>query len=174
MVHGRAQAGCGDAPKRETNSLSVKQFLRPALYAALLALAAVASAVQRFIEDIPNDTLQLTVYILCTMLALFASFVIGRYSGREAAQEILIPHSRNSFRRLTAVLRSLSKVAHLIDAAPLSQRRGALLAKIETHVWEQLNNADAALRGWEDIVPDQVQQLRRELREARPERDGAQ
>ena len=97
---------------------------------------------------------------------LAGSFIFGRQSAPDAAKEIIKPHARKAFRRLVSLYRSLSRAASVIksardDESPENQR--VTLAKLDAIVTEQLTTADDALEDWNDIVPEDVEELKQKL-----------
>jgi tryptophan-rich sensory protein len=55
------------------------------------------------------------VFALAT--GLIGSFIFGRQSARAAAREMIKPHARSAFRRLTSLYVGLSDIARVIEAA---------------------------------------------------------
>lgn len=97
---------------------------------------------------------------------LTGSFVFGRQSAREAAREIIKPHARSAFRRLLSLYRSLSRALTEIKLSQNSEDQEdsqVMLAKLEAIVTEQLATADDALEDWNDIVPEDVAELKQKL-----------
>lgn len=97
---------------------------------------------------------------------LAGSFIFGRQSAREAAKEIIKPHARKAFRRLVSLYRSLSRAADAIKFAQDDkslENQQATLAKLDAIVTEQLATADDALEDWNDIVPEDVEELKQKL-----------
>ena len=103
------------------------------------------------------------VIILC--LSLSGAFIFGRQSAMQAAREIIKPHARSAFRRLLSLYNSLSRLATTITNARSSEpmENSAILDKLEAIVTEQIVTADDALQDWTDIVPDDVDELRKKL-----------
>ena len=97
---------------------------------------------------------------------LAGSFIFGRQSAPDAAKEIIKPHARKAFRRLVSLYRSLSRAANAIKSAQdeeSSENQRATLAKLDAIVTEQLATADDALEDWNDIVPEDVAELKQKL-----------
>jgi len=104
---------------------------------------------------------------LALSLGLLGSFIFGRQSAKRSAREIIKPHARSAFRRLLSLYNSLSRLASTIDHARSSNSNSmeeeAVLDKLEAIVTEQIATADDALEDWRDIVPDDVDELRKKL-----------
>ncbi len=110
------------------------------------------------------ESFLLQIFTLVT--GLVGSFIFGRQSAREAAKEIIKPHARSAFRRLLSLYQSLSQVAQVIESSKKRRYIGdyqITLAKLEASVGEQLATADDALEDWRDIVPEDVEELRKRL-----------
>ena len=94
---------------------------------------------------------------------LTGSFIFGKQSARAAAQEIIKPHARSAFRRLTSLYLGLSKIAGAIKAARNLRSDSVELAELDGLVMSQLATADDALEDWRDIVPKELDDLRQRL-----------
>lgn len=104
--------------------------------------------------------------IFVLVAGLTGSFIAGKQSAREAAKEIIKPHARSAFRRLLSLYRSLSWTLTEIKSSQSSgvqEDFQVVLAKLEAIVTEQLTAADDALEDWNDIVPEDVEELRQKL-----------
>lgn len=101
-------------------------------------------------------------------LGLIGSFMFGRQSAKEAAKEIIKPHARSAFRRLISLYESLSRVGFAIeDCHNNPESQSHTMAKLEAIVVEQLSTADDALEDWNDIVPEEVSELKARLEKSR-------
>lgn len=97
---------------------------------------------------------------------LLGSFLFGKLSTRKAAQEMIKPHARSAFRRLISLFKSLSRVAIIIADAQgkgSTQEHEIALKQLEAVVTEQLATADDAMEDWNDVVPEDVQELKQRL-----------
>lgn len=104
------------------------------------------------------------VFVLTAGLA--GSFIFGRQSAKEAAKEIIKPHARSAFRRLVSLYESLSRAStaiQLTENPESSEDIRVTIAKLDAIVTEQLNTADDALEDWNDIVPEDVEELKQKL-----------
>lgn len=97
-------------------------------------------------------------------LSVSGSFLFGKQSAVDAARQIIKPHARSAFRRLMSLYRSLSRVADEIERASERRSREITIAKLKAIVLEKLATADDALEDWGDIVPEEVEELRSNLK----------
>ena len=94
---------------------------------------------------------------------LTGSFIFGKQSARAAAREIIKPHARSAFRRLASLYLGLSTIARVIKAARNLRSDSVELAELDGLVMGQLATADDALEDWRDIVPEELDDLRKRL-----------
>lgn len=92
--------------------------------------------------------------------ALLAGLGGSYFFGRRAT--ITGPHARSAFRRLASLYGSMGRVANII-AEEEPEGDATKMKIIEAIVMEQVNTVDDALADWQDIVPESVEELRREL-----------
>jgi hypothetical protein len=116
-------------------------------------------ATQRTLTNLENTLLQ----AFSLISGLIGSFYFGKQSAVDAARDIIKPHARSAFRRLISLYESLSRVGVEIGNSKNSQSESVTIAKMEAIVIEQLATADDALEDWRDIVPDDVEELRKKL-----------
>lgn len=117
---------------------------------------------QRELTSLENTLLQ----VFALGLGLIGSFIFGKQSAKEAAKELIKPHARSAFRRLISLYESLSRVGYEIEnyqSTNSNISEGHTMAKLEAIVIEQLATADDALEDWNDIVPDEVSELKNRL-----------
>lgn len=100
------------------------------------------------------------------LTGFLGTFLIGRQSARSAAAEFIKPHARSAFRRLLSHYQSLHRMVTIIDLSKsskmLDQYKEAL-ARLEEIATTQISTADDALADWEDIVPEDIEELRKKL-----------
>ena len=142
-------------------------FISIALIIASIVIAII------FVEVASERTLtQLEVVFFqafSLFLGLLGSYMFGRQSAIDAAREIIKPHARSAFRRVLSLFNSLSRLASIIENArptySKSMRDNLVLDKLEAIVTEQIATADDALEDWKDIIPDDVEVIRKKVRE---------
>lgn len=113
-------------------------------------------------------TLENTLFQIFTLSAgLVGSYFLGRESAAQNARELMKPHARSAFRRLLALYRGLSRIGGEIEVSRLTlstdQYLNSCLGKLEGMVTEQIATAADALEDWNDIVPEEVQELKQKL-----------
>jgi hypothetical protein len=114
----------------------------------------------------PLTQLEMVFFQVITLsLSISGAFIFGRESAMRAAREIIKPHARSAFRRLLSLYNSLSRLAASIADARSSQsvKINPILDKLEAIVTEQIVTADDALQDWADIVPDDVDEIRKKV-----------
>ena len=114
------------------------------------------------------STLENTLFQIFTLAAgLVGSYFLGRESAAANAKELMKPHARSAFRRLIALYRGLSRIDGEIQVSRLNlssdQYLNSCLGKLEGMVTEQIATAADALEDWNDIVPEEVQELRKKF-----------
>ena len=104
---------------------------------------------------------------------ILGSFIFGRQSAGKAAREMVKPHSRSAFRRVLSLYQSLSRLASVIENAKyfsskldeLNNSNYGYLPVLEAIVTEQLSTANDALEDWRDLIPEDIQELERRIKE---------
>lgn len=132
------------------------------LVAFVVAAFSAYIATQRTLTSLEGALLQAFGLIA----GLVGSFFFGRQSAKDAARAIIKPHARSAFRRLMSLYESLSRVGREIESSLRSGggKNGEIaLVRLEAIVIEQLATADDALEDWNDIVPEDVAELREKL-----------
>ena len=99
-------------------------------------------------------------FLAISALGLIGSYIFGKNSALENANEVIKPHARSAFRRLLSLYQSLSRVAFTIDDCRNSGDYKLTVEKLESIVIEQLATADDAIEDWADIVPAEVNELK--------------
>ncbi|MDE0425559.1 MAG: hypothetical protein OXN25_11870 [Candidatus Poribacteria bacterium] len=120
------------------------------------------TATQRTLSGLESILWQIFVFAG----GLAGSFIFGRQSAREAARELVKPHARSAFRRLIFLYLTLRRAASAIESAQDSESQEnyqVMLARLEEIVAAQLITADDALEDWNDIVPEEVEELKHKL-----------
>lgn len=137
----------------------------------ILMLAAVAVAIV-FLVFASRRSLTDLELVLFQSFSLFASlvgaFVFGRQFAKGAARQMLKPHARSAFRRLLSLYQSMSRLGAVIESACPSAPGDSLTASpceralevARAIVVEQISTADDALEDWNDLVPEDVAEIR--------------
>ena len=126
-------------------------------------------ATTRPLTDLESVFLQ----VFSALTGFIGTFMIGRKSARNAAIEVIKPHARSAFRRLLSQYQSLHRMATIIESAQSSEmpdQDKQVLARLGEIAIAQISTADDALADWEDIVPEDVKELRQALSSRRPRR----
>ncbi len=127
--------------------------------------------------DPDGDPLSLALLQIITLgLSLSGSYWFGTNSARSAAQDVLRPHARSSFRLVqnlaealqrlgTSIARQQAFLGQLADEGSLGiVNVDQSLDLLRVQVLEQIGTATNALEGWRDILPDEVAELERRAR----------
>jgi len=152
---------------------------QPATWVALAAVAlGVGTAVYVVVISGQRQLSQLEFalfQIIEVALALVGAFFVGQRSAGAAAADVVRPHARSAFRRLTSLYEGLGRLRSSID-----DRRAFLdgvankskstvdMAYVQTQldilsvqVIAELATANDAMEDWRDLVPDEVERLER-------------
>lgn len=120
------------------------------------------TATQRTLTGLESTLLQ----IFTLAIGLTGSFIFGRQSVREAAEEIIKQRAQSAFRRLFSLYKNLSRAAHIIESVKGKSHimnYHLALARLEEIVKSQLMTADDALKDWNDIVSDPVKEGKQQI-----------
>ncbi len=132
------------------------------LIVLVVLLSLVYMAVDLPFTDLENILLQ----IIFLAIGCSVSFFVGQKSVEKAAKEVIKPHARSAFRRLIFLYLTLRRAAAAIESAQHSESQEnyqVILARLEEIVTAQLMTADDALSDWDDIVPEDVKELKQKL-----------
>lgn len=145
------------------------QKLVPALF--LSASVLIAAIFISLSSDRNLTTLESSLFQIFTLsVGLIGSYLLGKESAAKNARELMKPHARSAFRRLVALYQGLSRIDGEIQVSRLSmsadQYVNSCLGKLEGMVTEQIATAADALEDWNDIVPEDVQELKEKLESA--------
>lgn len=132
-----------------------------------MAFVAVAIAMASYFVFVattrsPTPLEGILLQFLALLAGLAGSFMVGRQAADKAAREIIRPHARSSYRRIRALFQGLSRVSGTIESAKQNKTVGeyqVTLASIEASVAEQLVAADDAMKDWQDMAPDDLEDL---------------
>ena len=104
--------------------------------------------------------------VLLQIILLAIGSGISFFAGHRLAQQAAKLHARSAFRRLLSLYHGFSRAATAIESSQSSEPDGdyqVLLARLEEIVTYQLITADNALEDWNDIVPEDVAELKQQL-----------
>ena len=151
------------------------EYAAPGLLIAMSAAGFVAFAyvaTTRPLTDMESVFLQ----VLAVSTGFTGTFMVGRLSATNAAREIIKPHARSAFRRLLSQYQSLHRMATIIiDSSRdsnMPDQCQQVLARLGEIAIAQISTADNALADWEDVVPEDVKELRQVLSSGRSRRGG--
>ena len=97
---------------------------------------------------------------LSLFTALVGSYIFGRQTSKNNVKEMVEPYARSAFRRLISLFQSISRVAAIIEGDGNDSSKIQIIRAITI---EQISTANDALADWQDIVPESVEELRREM-----------
>ena len=98
--------------------------------------------------------------ILTWGIGLLASYLFGRNSARDGALEVIRPHARKAFRRVTALYNSLYRLSAKIEELK-EEEPDHRLELIQALVNEHIATGQDAMEDWRDIVPEEVEEMER-------------
>ena len=158
----RSQCGAtvSERPSREGAS-----WIGPLLVGGsiVISVAFIWAASSRELSTLENVLLQ--TFALGAGLA--GSFIYGRDSSRHAARDLIRPVARSAFRRLMTIYRGLAQLNLDIDTARERANgefvNGAVLDRLQATIVAHTWTAADALADWQDMVPEDVSELRAEL-----------
>ena len=123
---------------------------------AVLAVGFVSLQFFRRTSPVENALFQL----LISWIGLLGSYISGKNSARAGALDVVKPHARAAFRRVTSLYRSLyrlsGKIEELKEGKPDSR-----LDLVQALVNEQIVTGQDAMEDWRDIVPEEVAEIER-------------
>ncbi len=135
----------------------------------LLVLAVVGTVIlvvvssRRILNPLESTLLQ----VLILAAGLSGSYVFGRHSARSAAQELMKPAARSAFRRVLGLYGSLGRLADTLQSLRATSGTGNPrpdLDVVQALVAEQRASANDAMEDWRDLVPEDVAEVERRLR----------
>lgn len=128
------------------------------LLASCLA-ATIAFVVWAFIRQ-PTTSEVALFQIVILITGLLGSYIFGKNAAKAGATEVIKPHARAAFRRVTALYNSLyrlsAKIEQLKEEGPDHR-----LELIQTLVHEHIATGQDAMEDWRDIVPEEVEHIER-------------
>ena len=124
------------------------------------------TATERKLTDVEAIVFQ----ILSLFSALIGSYIFGRQTSKELIKETIQPHARSAFRRLISLYKSISRVAAIIESSDYGDDANKV-AIINAIVTEQIATADDALGDWQDVVPEAVEELLKNMNDTEQKGD---
>ena len=128
------------------------------LLAVCILLAGTVVGLTAFRNPTTFEVGLLQLLILAT--GLYGSYIFGKHSALAAAREVIKPHARGAFRRVTALYKSLHRLSERIEELKTNQY-DPRLDLIQALVNEQIVTGQDAMEDWRDIVPEEVAQIER-------------
>ena len=98
--------------------------------------------------------------ILIAGAGLFGSYTFGKNAAKDGALDVVRPHARAAFRRVTALYSSLYRLSATIEDLK-QEGPDHRLDLIQALVNEQIRTGQDAIEDWRDIVPDEVEEIER-------------
>jgi uncharacterized integral membrane protein len=100
-------------------------------------------------------------------IGILGSFLLGGATAKENAINIVRPHAKSAFRRVLSLYASLFRlrgtmesIIRDLDGNPEAM---AALVRLKDVVTEQIETSAHTLEDWEDLVPDEVTELKEKL-----------
>ena len=98
--------------------------------------------------------------LVVLITGLLGSYIFGRNAARAGALDVIKPHARAAFRRVTALYNSLYRLSTRIEELK-DEESDHRLDLIQALVNEQITTGQDAMEDWRDIVPEEVEQIER-------------
>jgi len=141
----------------------ISQWIWPGVIGLVVLVATTFSVLLASTLNLSSDVLLQFIFLA---IGCGVSYWVGKTSVRKAAEEIVKPHAKSAFRRLLSLYENLSRAANVIQSEKVSDSQEnyqVTLARLEEIVATQLITADHALEDWNDIVPEEVEELKQKL-----------
>jgi len=119
------------------------------------------TAGKRDLSSLENTLLQ--IFILATSLS--GSYIFGKKSSQASAIEVIKPHARSAFRRVSSLYSSLLRLAKTFDEEIRISVDSSLLKRFRAIIIEQIYTTIDALEDWRDIVPEDVEEIEQRFKE---------
>ena len=98
--------------------------------------------------------------LLISGIGLLGSYIFGKNSARAGALDVVKPHARAAFRRVTTLYRSLYRLSGKIEELK-EGKPDPRLDLVQALVNEQIATGQDAMEDWRDIVPEEVAEIER-------------
>lgn len=126
----------------------------------------------------PNKSVIALLQVLTLLAGIGVSIYLGRRTATKAAEEVIRPHARSSFRRVLSLREALIRLAQNIetrrsDLDDFASRNGGqveievihlVMDSLGSLVAEQASTASDAADDWKDIIPDDVWDIDAQVR----------
>ena len=151
--------------QRRRDNLVVLVSIVLFIFSAIIAFYSIIVSTGRSLTALENSFL----WLFGLVASITASFLITKQSTQKAALEIIKPHAKSAFRRLLSLYRSLSRVSNFIQETRENNviDDNNLVLIIEAKITELIDTAGDALEDWRDIIPEQIEEVERRIRERR-------
>ena len=144
-----------------------KQKKSQRIWTGLISLVVLGlTIISVFLTSTLNLSSDVLLQVIFLSIGCGVSYSVGKQSVEKAAKEMIKPHARSAFRRLIFLYLTLRRAAAAIESAQHSESQEnyqVILARLEEIVTAQLLTADDALEDWNDIVPEDVEELKQKL-----------
>lgn len=133
---------------------------------AFVSVGGTYLALQYFRELSPVETT--LFHILTWGIGLCASYFFAISATQSSARAKYALHARASFRRVIGLYSRLFKLSERIEEMKVqgSERPDSRLDLLQALVSEQIATVQASVEDWRDIVPDEVEQVEKQIRRA--------
>ena len=126
----------------------------------LIFLAAAGASVPlSFILDEPSYGTAL-FQVVALGAGLVGSYIVGKNAARAGALDVVRPHARAAFRRVTALYKSLYRLSVKIEELK-EEGPDDRLDLIQALVNEHISTGQDAMEDWRDLVPEEVEEIER-------------
>ena len=137
---------------------AVKNWSHFLLLGACLVIVVVFVALAFYRSPTTSEVLLFQLLVLFT--GLLGSYIFGRNSAQAGARDLIRPHARAAFRRVTALYNSLYRLSNKIEELK-DEKDDPRLDLIQALVNEQIATGRDTMEDWRDIVPEEVEQIER-------------
>lgn len=154
-----------DKEKSNSDKQKKSQWIWPGIIGSVVLISIVIFVCLAAIRDLSNLENVLLQFIFL-LIGCYVSYRVGQKSVKQTAREMIRPYAKSAFRRLVTLYRSLSRASSVIKSEPESESDTdpqMMLAKLDMIITEQLDTAEDALEDWNDIVPEEVEELKQKL-----------
>lgn len=133
------------------------------LMAVVLSVAMLVVSASRELSTLEGTLFQ----IMILAAGLSGSFVTGRRGASAAAREVVKPAARSAFRRVLWLYGSMTRLS---EALGEPSQDGAVPHRVllaRAILQEQMNTVSDVMEDWRDLVPEDVNDIERQLKARR-------